>query len=338
MIQPVVECVVDNHVFLLGLDQYYRDGMKLLEAKVLLDCASAVARRLGVSEADVPVEGYYDDPAVPELPRYFRFMRALQRVTQEEASTASGMPELQRLVEVAESGMYGRPQYESADARLMLPVGRDAFSTALRELKPTEWNVGALVARARSAAVKDDDFSLVGLAARAADPVALAALRESVVLYAEKRITIGGGLRYVYAWRVDEGLARCADRFIEVFNRLVAGPNSGLRAGHWMSGIFNLRAFDPIPRAVAENAPHFYDCFKDNAILGRCVHLGTRTDTGEKYHWAVRAASDHNSEQGMEVHDFWSHDLWTTSRYRAGHKPSLPPRPDVPGIGRLDIV
>lgn len=91
--------IVDDRVLLLGIDKRYRDAMKLFESKVLLGCVATVASRLGVAEADVPLEGYYDDPYIPELPRYFRLMRALQNVADEDASAVRNMIELKRIQE-----------------------------------------------------------------------------------------------------------------------------------------------------------------------------------------------------------------------------------------------
>ena len=174
--------VVDNRVLLLGIDQHYREGMKLFEAKVLLGCAKAVAERLKVAEADVPVEGYYDNPQIPELKSYFRLMRALQGVNGKKGAPARDMPELKRLREIIGSTMHGRPQYKRRGVRMLLPAGRDAFSVTLKRLRAREWTVPALLEGARKAALEYDDISLVGLAARVGDPVVLAALRESVVL------------------------------------------------------------------------------------------------------------------------------------------------------------
>lgn len=316
MAHDYLKRVVDNRVFLLGLDQHYRDAMKLFEAKTLLPCAAAVAQRLALHEAPVPLEGYYGDPSIPELARYFRLMRALQQVPGKQAAPARDMPELGRIIEIAASAMYGRAQYPEEDGeRRLLPVGRDPLSEALRNLLAFEWGVERLLRDACAAALQHDDISLVGLAARARDAVVLAALRESVVLYAEKVDTIGAvDVEYEYEWRVDAGLERAADRFIELFNRLVAGANGSQPHDVWLGGPFERRATQPIPRATARNAEHFYGCAQDNDIIGRCVHLGTRIDTQERYHWAVRYSP---ARRELEVHDFWSDETWTSERYRA---------------------
>ena len=123
-----IKRIVDNRVLLLGIDQHYREGMKLFEAKVLLGCAKAVAERLRVVEADVPIEGYYDNREIPELKSYFRLMRALQEVKSEKGASARNMAELKRLREILGSAMYGRAQYTRRGVRMLLPAGRDAFS------------------------------------------------------------------------------------------------------------------------------------------------------------------------------------------------------------------
>jgi hypothetical protein len=305
--------IVDDRVFLLGLDQHYRDAMKLFEAVVLLPCAKALAGRLDLPPKDVPIEGYYVES--PELTAYFRLMRALQDVKEEEGVAAGGMAELRQILEIAASKLYGEPVFERNEERYLLPAGRDPLSRALLRVQfmPEQWNVPTLLEGAHKAAHEHDDISLVGLAARANDAVVLTALRETVVLYAEKVLLLGGMSEDEpeYVWRVDAALAAAANRFIELFNRLVASVNAGLREKHGMSGQFEFRAFRPIPSAEAKHASHFYSCAEDNEIGGRCVHIATRADTQENYHWAVRSAAG-----GWQVHDFWSPQMWTTERYR----------------------
>lgn len=312
MVGYVVQRVVDDRVLLLGLDQHYREAMKLFEAKVLLGCAEKVAAQLGVGEANVPLEGYYSEP-IPGLARYFRLMRALQEVTEEAGDAVRGTPDLERILQITGSALYGRPQFERNDEMKLLPTGRDPLSQAMFNAKfePDLWTVPFLAAKAKDCALEYDDISLVGLAARAGDAVVLAALRESVVLYAEKIVTLGGVPEYEYVWRVDPALAVQANRFIELFNRLVASANAPLHEKSWQE--FGFRASRPIPSATAASAAHFYDCFEDNEIAGRCVHLGTRLDTKQMYHWAIRIAKGRG---GLEAHDFWHDEMWSTARYR----------------------
>src|SRR4029079_15725650 len=73
--------VVDNRVFLLGLDELYREAMKSHERGELRDAARSVASALDLDPAkgrDDPVEGYYTEDA--RLTEYFRLMRSLQAV------------------------------------------------------------------------------------------------------------------------------------------------------------------------------------------------------------------------------------------------------------------
>ncbi len=57
--QPTETCVITNRVFLLSLDEIYRDAVMQHERRELLKCARSVAEALEVEAADVPVEGYY---------------------------------------------------------------------------------------------------------------------------------------------------------------------------------------------------------------------------------------------------------------------------------------
>ena len=220
-LEPQVH-VVDNRTFLHGLDHMYRMRMKELEGSWLLPCARKVAQTLNVAPADVPVEGYFDaikyrPLETDTLAEYFRLMRALQTVPQDREAPVRDQPEYQILLQVAGSPLYGRPQREGK----LLPVGRDPLSQALLDTAP-HWNVDRLTQAAYLAAVKYDDYSLVGLAALLRDSIALTALRESVVLYAPVS-PLGFELEPIYEWRVDETLAVAANRFITAFNRLSDG-------------------------------------------------------------------------------------------------------------------
>lgn len=172
------ERVVDNRVFMLGLDELYRKAMKRHERGELLPCARRVAQVLQVPPADVPVEGYYAED--PELSEYFRLSRTLQQTGEEHVSAVARLPEFQRLLSVASSPLYGRPQHTGK----LLPTGDDALSQALEDTRP-EWTVARLTDAAHARAVEMNDISLVGLAARTRDAVVLTAVRESVVLYAK---------------------------------------------------------------------------------------------------------------------------------------------------------
>src|SRR5436190_8511608 len=203
--------VVDNRVFLLGLDGLYRPAMKRHERTELLICARQVAAALQVSPANVPVEGYYSEE--PELSEYFRIMRALQEVEGRRIPEVARMKEFKRLQDVTSAPLYGRP----VDSGKLLPAGRSALSQALLETFP-EWTVARLIGAAYEIALKTDDISLVGLAARIRDPVVLAALGESAVLYMDYVFGIAQTPEYV--WEVDSDLLELANRFIDAFNTL----------------------------------------------------------------------------------------------------------------------
>jgi len=87
--------VVDNWVFLLGLDKLYRDAMKDHEVGELLPCARRVAQALEVFTGDDPVEGYYTES--PELTEYFCLVRALQMVRESSKPKVTSLPEFGRL-------------------------------------------------------------------------------------------------------------------------------------------------------------------------------------------------------------------------------------------------
>src|SRR6266550_1040881 len=156
--------LVDNRVFLLGLDALYRGAMKRNEGFELLRCAREVAWTLHIKPAYVPVEGYYAEDQ--HLTAFFRLLRALQNLA-------------------------------------------------------PRWTIPTLTPAAEQAARDMDDYSLVGLAARTQDPVVLAALRESVVLYAQVMM-LGMALEEppIIEWRVDKDLTSQANRFIGAFHAL----------------------------------------------------------------------------------------------------------------------
>lgn len=279
---PTRTFVVDDRVFLLGLDYLYRERMQEFEAQELLPCARAVARALGVSALAGPVEGYYAERA--DLTEYFHLMRAVQDLPRERERDVRRMKEFRRLLEVTSSPMFGRVVREK-----LLPVGRDPLSQALLDTM-SDWSVERLLDAAHHAALEWDDYSLVGLAARIRDPVVVAALRESVVLYAEV-ITLGlPAYRSVFEWRVGPELVTQARRFIREFHRFVPGG---------------------IPDPSAENAARYYDASEKNEVGGRCVRIGQDAAHENHYHWAIQ-----RKDGGWELDAFWSPELWTTHRYR----------------------
>ena len=276
--------VVDNRVFLLGLDKLFREAMKGHEVGELLPCARRIAQALGVPPADVPVEGYYGES--PELTEYFLLVRALQEVRESLKSGVASLPEFSRLLEVVSSPIFGEPISEG----MLLPKGNDPLSQALEATKPN-WSMESLVPLAGTFAEDRDNFSLVGLAARSRDAVVLTATRESVVLYA--RVVVGSARRRPrYSWEVDKDLSQAAARFVETFNRLFG---------------------DRLPAPKKRHAETYWHACKDNEILGRCVRIGV--DDSKRpvihYHWAIYR------EVELRVHEFRHPEIWTTARYRS---------------------
>jgi len=279
--------VVDNQVFLLGLDKFYRDAMKGHERGELLLCARRVAAQLATAPANVPVEGYYAEEQ--ELTEYFRLMRALQDVPGRRIPEVAALTDYQRLRDVASAPLFGRVE----DTGKLLPAGRDPLCEALWITGP-EWTVARLLPAAQSAALKWDDFSLVGLAARIQNPVVLTALRESVVLYAAIAPTASPiPPRYKYVWQVDKEIATQAERFIKVFQQLFG---------------------EELPPPKSSQAERYWHAAADNEIRGRCVRLGydDRQQPVRYYHWALCLGEDRE----LTVHEFWHTEVWTTTRYR----------------------
>lgn len=278
--------VVDNRVFLLGLDDLYREAMKRHERGELLACAVATAETLGVSPADVPLEGYYGED--DELTHYFQLIRALQNVPQHRESELQSHAEFQRLKQVTSSPMFGAPSGQDS----ILPAGADALTEALRGTFPN-WTIQTITDAAYAAAAASDDYSLVALAALSRDAVALTALRESVVLYAMALAGCAGFENPQYEWRVDEVLANRARKFVGEFNRLFS---------------------EALPAPDPQNARAFWIACKAWKVLGRCVRIGLNdAETPVRhYHWAVSSGPDHE----LIVKDFWDSRIWTTDEYR----------------------
>jgi hypothetical protein len=252
--------IVDDRVFLLGLDKLYRTAIMPHEQEELLYCARVVSEELGLSPFEGPVEGYYLE--TPELTEYFKLMRALKSAEESLRSRIWRLSEFQRLEEVASSPLFGRPE----DLGYLLPVGCDPLSQALSDSIPPNWGVEALVRRAHRVAIETDDYSLVGLAARVHDPVVLTAARESVVLYAWDVL---GALRPPkYVWAVDKDLARQAGRFVDTFNSLLN---------------------EDLPAPKPKHAEQYWQASEDNEVIGRCVRLGMDDSQRptQHYHWAI---------------------------------------------------
>lgn len=287
--RPAERRVVNNRVFLLGLDDLYRMAMKRHEKEELLQCARDTARVLGVGPADVPVEGYYSEDAT--LTEYFLLMRTLQDVPGVREAELRSVAGYSRLKSVAGSRIFGR----SSGRQSLLPGGKDPFSVALEKTFP-EWNIANLINSAYEIALASDDVSLVGLAALSRDPVVLAALRESVVLYA--MIAVGASMdksKPEYVWAVDADVYARAREFVKLFNDLFGNE---------------------LPEPGPENAEIFWNACKEWTILGRCVRLGVDIrEPVRHYHWAI----DRDPEYHLVVKDFWDTELWTTSKYREKH-------------------
>jgi hypothetical protein len=279
--------VVDNRVFLLGLDELYRELMKRHEREELLHCARRVTEVLHEPAASVPIEGYFTEDHF--LTEYFCLLRALQDVPKDRTHEVVSLPEFQRLHNVTSSPIYGRAQEGK-----LLPLGRDHLSQALIDTRQ-DWNIQKLITAAYTSAIQTDDISLVGLAARAKDAVVLAATRESVVLYAEMEFAAALGQREPkYIWKVDKNLAEQGRRFIDTFNSLFS---------------------EKLPPPESTQAETYWNAYKNNKILGRCVRLGydDRQRPPLQYHWAICLLDD----GALTLQDFWHAEVWTTQRYRS---------------------
>lgn len=301
--------VVVNRVFLLGLDALYREAMKRHERTELLACAKATAAALRIGPADVPVEGYYAEEA--PLTEYFRLMRALQATDRGRVPEVVNLPSFLRLKEVTESSIFGVPEVEGG----LLRQSRDSLSQALLDTRP-QWTIPVLTAAAAVAARSSGDCSLVGLAARAQDSVALCALRESIVVHV-LRIPLGIGPTSPpkFVWAVDPDLIEPAERLIQTFNTLFE---------------------ERLPAAIPDNAELYCNAYERTDVEGRCVCLGfdEPQNPAGRYHWAIC----YDSAGQLTVQDFWHPDLWTTASYQAvlaltGRCPELPLRagPNDPG-------
>jgi len=283
-----VHRVVTDYIFLLGLDELYREAIKRHECGELLDCARHVTSALRISPENDPVEGYYTESEA--LTEYFLNMRALQQVSIERAGEVAEFEQFHRLLEVASSPIYGKPRRDEK----LLPVGRDAVSKALIRTQ-SNWSIDSITKAAFDIAQETDDFSLVGLAARTKSPIILTALRESVVLYAELICDIDESPPTEYVWQVDDELARLAGRFIGTFNDL----------------------FDEkLPSPEPDQAERYWLAQEDSDALGRCVRIGSTTDDPpQHYHWAICL-----DQREFVVQDFWHPEVWTTLRYRETHR------------------
>lgn len=278
--------IVTNRVFLLGLDELYRQAMKRHESAELLQCAEEVASVLSIVPGNGPVEGYYSES--PELTRYFQLVRTLQTVPQERKVEVSGVKSFQRLQQVTQSPIFGTP----AKQPYLLPASKDALSIAMKQTFPA-WTIANLTAETFHIAIDSDDYSLVAIAALSKDPVVLAVCRESVVLYA---FAVAGSA-YIsaepeYLWQVDSLIEQRATKFVRTFNQL-----------------FN----ESLPEPTSKHAREYFVACREWKLVGRCVRIGF--DDSSKpirhYHWAIKQGT----YQPLMVEEFWDNELWTTRRY-----------------------
>jgi hypothetical protein len=178
------------------------------------------------------------------------------------------------------------------DVKRLLRFGRDPLEQAVAET--SHWSVQTLMERARKIAVESGDMSLVGLACIARDPVSVTALRESVVLYAERGYHPRPSAAPVpkYLWKVDAEVAERAERFVTAFNAALS---------------------EELPDPIADNADVYFDSVQEWKVAGRCVEIGTSSGPKPRhYHWAIAR----QSEEELVVREFWHDELWTTERYR----------------------
>jgi hypothetical protein len=282
---------VDDRAFLLGLDELYREVIKRHEAGALLDSARTVAAQLRLErDHEVPLEGYYGES--PLLTEYIQWMRSLQSTPAERISEVADLPQYQRLLALASSPHLGRP----VDVGKLLPRARDALSAALLATRPN-WTIPVVMNAAKLSAHETEDVSLVGLAAFAGDEVAVAALRETVVLYAEVIVTgIPQPVKNEFVWAVSPELAARAARFVEIANTLL-GEN--------------------LPAPIAASAEEYWYAFSRNKVVGRCVRIASdeRQVPHRHYHWAIK-----EDEVRLAVEEFWDARVWTTEMYRQAQR------------------
>ncbi len=277
--------IVDNRVFLLGLDELYRAAIKAHEKTELLQCAVLLARDLSLTPADAPVEGYYSED--DELTSYFRLMRSLQNEPESRRTEIRHVEAYDRLQAVTESPIFGVP----SDSDRLLRQGRNALYYALETLGE-DFSIEKITNTAYDIAAGSDEVSLVALAALARDPVVIAALGESVVLYSAVYV-IGIPEPVQYDWQVEPVVEARAQQFVDEFNKLFG---------------------ESLPRPCADNAARFGDACSMEQALGRCVRIAVDNPVSptRHYHWAI----DFGEDDTLEVTDFWDTRLWTTAGYR----------------------
>jgi hypothetical protein len=277
-----VNRVVDNRVFILGLAELYRTAITPHEHKELLPAARAVAARLGVAPDPVPLEGHYGHDK--KLTEYFRLVRTLQRTGDHEKSRPE-MPEFALLEDVFSSPLFGAAFVKGP----LLPIGMDPIAFVM--INNVERSAQTVMDVATKVARQTDDFSLVGMACLARDPVAIVALRDPVRIPYEGA-TFGNAPIPTYAWQVDPEIAERAERFIATFLALFG---------------------EELPEPTPENADLYgASFFEQSGYLGRCVRISLTESTKGHYYWGIFAGDDGKPR----IHEFWSHEPWDTQRYR----------------------
>ncbi len=199
------------------------------------------------------------------------------------------MDEFWRLKEVAESPLFGKPEGKS-----LLNANKDILTIVLENNTPNNWNIDFIVNAAWDLAMNRDEFSLVAPAALSRDAVILAALRESVVLYAVPVAGCAKIPKYEYIWEVDEVIQDRASMFVQTYNDL----------------------FDDylLPSPVYGNAEIYWNASGSSTIIGRCVRIGydDSVQPTMHYHWAI----EHGDNDDLVVKEFWDSQVWSTSQYR----------------------
>lgn len=207
--------IIDNRVFLLGLDDLFRTAIKRHEASELLDCARIVAAALSVDPVRVPIEGYYHESE--KLAEYFLLMRALQKVHASREAEVAEIAAFQRLKGITSSPIFGIV----GDDESLFPGAIDPLYTALSRLDTSTWDIPTITAECHAAASASNDFSLVALAALSNDPVVITATRESVVLYAMLATRAALRSEPRYEWQVDPAITERAVAFDRYRNEVI---------------------------------------------------------------------------------------------------------------------
>jgi hypothetical protein len=277
--------IVDNRVFVLGLDELYRSAIKRHESSTLLDCARQLASDLSIAPAEVPVEGYYTEDK--SLTEYFRLMRALQGEDDSRERDIRHDKAYRRLKDVTESPIYGSP----VESERLIKKSRDVLYAAL-ETTSDDRTIDAIASAAYKLAIDSDEYSLVALGALTRDAVVLTALRESVVLYADVPC-FGLPPEEKYKWLVDPVVAERAQYFVDSFNKLFE---------------------ESLPSPHHKNAKAYWRAYDRQDIAGRCIRIAfdDRVSPVNHYHWAI----DQNERGELSASDFWDTKIWTTEQYR----------------------